>query len=209
VILKGGPDFTSESVIAYELGYRAQLNSAITTSISAFYNEYDDLRSTSFTPTTILPFYFANNLQGDTYGLEFSGNYRGSDTWSLHLGYTLLRERLRVKPGQFDLSNGINETADPKHQFSIRYSLNLPGHVELDSGLRWVDSLLTNNGPTAGTVPAYFELNTRVAWHASERLELSLVGQNLLHDHHTEYGFPDPTRAEIQRSLYGRLAWRY
>jgi iron complex outermembrane receptor protein len=209
VILKGGSGFTSESVIAYELGYRAQLNSAITTSISGFYNEYDDVRSTSITPTTILPFYFANNLQGDTYGLEFSGNYRVSDTWSLHLGYTLLRERLRVKAGQFDLSNGINETADPKHQLSIRYSLNLPGHVELDSGLRWVDSLLTNNGPTAGTVPAYFELNTRLAWHASERLEISLVGQNLLHDHHTEYGFPDPTRAEIQRSLYGRLAWRY
>ena len=209
VVLKGGSDFTSESVIAYELGYRAQLNSRFTTSVSGFYNEYNDVRSTSFTPATILPLYFANNLQGDTYGLEFSGNYQSTGAWSLHAGYTLLREHLRVKPGQFDLSNGINETADPKHQFSIRYSLNLPGHVELDSGLRWVDSLLTNNGPTAGTVPAYFELNTRLAWHASERLELSLVGQNLLHNHHAEYGFPDPTRVEIQRSLYGRLAWRY
>jgi hypothetical protein len=85
----------------------------------------------------------------------------------------------------------------------------LPGHVELDSALRWVDSLPTNNGPTAGTVPSYFELSTRLAWHASERLELSLVGQNLLHNHHPEYGFPDPTRVEIARSVYGRLAWRY
>lgn len=209
VLLKGGPDFASESVIAYELGYRARLNSTFTSSVSGFYNEYNDVRSTSFTPTTILPLYFANNLQGDTYGLEFGGNCQVTSAWSLHLGYTLLRERLRVAPGQFDLSNGINETADPKHQFSIRYSLNLPGHVELDSGLRWVDSLLTNNGPTAGTVPAYFELDTRLAWHASDRLELSLVGQNLLHNHHTEYGFPAPSRVEIQRSLYGRLAWRY
>jgi iron complex outermembrane receptor protein len=209
VLLEGGADFTSEAVIAYELGYRAQLNSTFTASVSGFYNEYDDVRSTSFTPTTILPLYFANNIQGDTYGVEFGGNFQVTSAWSLHLGYTLLRERLRVTPGQFDLSNGINETADPKHQFSIRYSLNLPGHVELDSGLRWVDSLLTNNGPTAGTVPAYFELNTRLAWHATDRLELSLIGQNLLHNHHTEYGFPAPTRVEIQRSLYGRLAWRY
>ncbi|MGB6308397.1 MAG: hypothetical protein WBF89_11420 [Steroidobacteraceae bacterium] len=27
--------------------------------------------------------------------------------------------------------------------------------------------------------------------------------------HHPEYGFPDPTRVEIQRSVYGKLAWRY
>jgi len=59
VVLKGGSDFTSESVIAYELGYRAQLNSRFTTSVSGFYNEYNDVRSTSFTPATILPLYFA------------------------------------------------------------------------------------------------------------------------------------------------------
>jgi iron complex outermembrane recepter protein len=49
----------------------------------------------------------------------------------------------------------------------------------------------------------------RMAWHASDRLELSLVGQNLLHDHHPEYGFPDAARVEIQRSAYGKLAWRF
>jgi len=209
VILKGGSDFTSEAMIAYELGYRAQLSSTFTTSVSAFYNQYNDVRSTSITPGTLLPFYFANNLEGDTYGLEFSGNYQVAEAWSLHAGYTLLRENLRVKPGQFDLSNGINETADPKHQLSLRSSLNLPGRVELDAGLRWVDSLLTNNGPTPGTVPSYFELDTRLAWHAGEHTELSLTGQNLLHSHHPEYGFPDPTRVEIQRSVYAKVAWRF
>jgi iron complex outermembrane receptor protein len=209
VAVKGGSDFTSEAVIAYELGYRAQLNSKFTASVSSFYNQYNDVRSTSITPVTILPLYFANNLKGDTYGLEFSGNYQVSDNWSLHAGYTLLREHLRVKPGQYDLSNARYETADPEHQFSIRSSLNLPWHAELDAGLRWVDTLQTYNGPTPGTVPAYFELNTRLAWHASERLELSLAGQNLLHNHHPEYGMPDPTRVEIQRSVYGKVAWRY
>ena len=209
VILKGGSDFTSEALIAYELGYRAQLTSTFTSSVSTFYNQYNDVRSTSITPVTLLPFYFANNLEGDTYGLEFSGNYQATDAWSLHAGYTLLRENLRVKPGQFDLSNGINETADPKHQVSMRSSLNLPWHIELDTGVRWVDSLLINNGPTPGTVPSYFELDTRLAWHAGEHLELSLAGQNLLHNHHPEYGFPGPTQVAIERSVYGKLAWRY
>jgi iron complex outermembrane receptor protein len=209
VVLKGGSDFTSEAMIAYELGYRAQLNSKLSTSLSSFYNQYNDVRSTSITPGTILPFFFANNLEGHTYGLEFSGDYQILENWSLHAGYTLLREHLSVERGAFDLSGARNETADPEHQFSIRSSVILPKRVELAAGLRWVDTLHTNNGPTPGTVPSYFELETRLAWHASDRLELSLVGQNLLHNHHPEYGFPDPTRQEIQRSAYGKVAWSY
>jgi len=209
VFLKGGSDFTSESVIAYELGYRMQLNSKATASVSGFYNRYNDVRSVSLTPVTVFPVYFANNLQGDTYGLEFSGNYQLSDAWSLHAGYTLLQEHMRVKPGGYDLNDALNETADPEHQFSLRSSLNLPGHAELDAGLRWVDTLRINKGSTIGTVPSYFELNARLAWHATRQLELSLAGQNLLHNRHPEYGFPDPARAEIQRSVYGKLAWRF
>ena len=209
VLLKGGPDFTSEALLAYELGYRAQFNSKLSTSVSTFYNQYNDVRSTSITPATLLPFFFANNLEGHTYGMEFSGDYQISDGWLLHAGYTLLKEHLRVKPGAFDLSNGLNETADPEHQFSIRTSLNLPGRMELAAGLRWVDKLEINNGPTVGTVPSYFELDSRLAWHASARLELSVVGQNLLHSRHVEYGFPDATRPEIERSVYGKFAWRY
>jgi iron complex outermembrane receptor protein len=209
VILKGGSDFTSETVIAYELGYRAQLNSRLSTSVSSFYNQYDHVRSTSITPRTLLPFFFANNLEGHTYGTEFSGDYQITELWSLHAGYTLLREHLLVKPGAFDLSNAHNETADPADQVSIRSSINLPRRVEFDAGLRWVDTLHTNNGPLPSTVPSYFELESRLAWHASDRLELSLVGQNLLHNHHPEYGFVDPSRQEIQRSAYGKISWRY
>ncbi|MGC1521061.1 MAG: TonB-dependent receptor [Steroidobacteraceae bacterium] len=209
VLLKGGPNFTSESVLAYEVGYRAQLNSALSTSVSTFYNEYNDVRSTSFTPGSILPLYFANNLQGDTYGLELSANYQLSEDWSLHGGYTLLKEHLRVKPGQFDLDDALNETADPQHQFSLRSSLSLPRHTEFSAALRWVDALHTNNGPTPGTVPSYFEVDTRMAWHATDRLELSLVGQNLLHGHHVEYGFPSPEQVAIERSAYAKLVWRY
>jgi iron complex outermembrane recepter protein len=209
ILLKGNPDFTSEALLAYELGYRAQLNSAFTASVSSFYNQYNDLRSTSYTPATILPLYFANNLEGDTYGLEFSGNYQVTEDWSLHAGYTLLRENLRVKPGEYDLDGALNETADPRGQFSIRSALNLSRRTEFMAALRWVDTLHTNNGPTPGTVPSYFELDTRLAWHVSTRLELSLAGQNLLHDRHPEYGFPEPTRVEIERSVYGKFAWRY
>jgi iron complex outermembrane receptor protein len=208
-ILEGRSSFVSETVIAYELGYRAQLGPKLSGSISTFFNSYDHLRSVSLTPTTIVPLFFANNLEGETYGIELNANYQLLDWWRLHAGYNLLKEDIRVKPGRFDLSQGRNETADPEQQFSLRSSMDLPHNVELDTALRWVDTLHNNNGSTVGTVPSYFELDIRLAWQITKKLELSIAGQNLLHDHHPEYGFPSPAREEIGRSIYGKVAWRW
>jgi iron complex outermembrane receptor protein len=112
-----------------------------------------------------------------------------------------------------DATNATNETADPEQQFSLRSSMDLPRAVQLDTVLRWVDQLHINNGPTGGAVvgivPSYFELDTRIAWHATKRLEISLVGQNLLHAYHVEYGFPSPQREAIERSVFGKITWGF
>ncbi|HTB80694.1 MAG TPA: TonB-dependent receptor [Opitutaceae bacterium] len=212
-VLNGGANFASETVIAYEVGYRAQLGSKTTTSISTFYNDYDHVRSTTpgrpGFPSLGFPLVFQNNLEGKTYGAEVSASYQLFDWWRLRGSYDLLREHLSVKPGQVDFSNALNETADPEQQWSVRSSMDLPQNLSLDAGLRWVDVLHINNGPNVGTVPSYFELDVRLGWNVTKRLELSVVGQNLLHDHHPEYGFPGPTQEEIQRSVYGKAVWRY
>lgn len=207
-LINGNTDFDSETVIAWEAGYRARNTASISTSVSAFYNVYDNIRSISITPNTILPFFISNNVAGHTYGIEFTGDLQLSDNWSMHAGYNFLQERLHVKAGQFDLSDARNETADPKHQISLRTSIDLSERLELDAGLRWVDTLPNNDAQTPGTVPAYVDLNMRIAWHLGNELELSVAGQNLLHRQHPEYGFPKPDRAEIERSVYGKLVWR-
>jgi iron complex outermembrane receptor protein len=196
-------------VIAYELGYRARLGQKVTASISTFYNDYDQIRSTSLTPVTILPFFFENNLEGKTYGGELSANYQVLDWWRLHGGYNLLKEHIRVKPGETDFNNALNETGDPEHQYALRSSMDLPHNVQLDANLRWVDELHVNNAGVAETVPSYHELDVRIGWRPISSLELSVVGQNLLHNHHPEFGPPSPTRVEIQRSVYGKIAWRF
>jgi iron complex outermembrane receptor protein len=209
LLLEGSSAFVSEKVIAYELGYRAELDAKAAASLSAFYNDYTDVRSTSFTPATVVPLFFANNLEGETHGLEFSGSYQALPGWQLRAGYDLLLENIGVKPGATDINDAHNETADPEHQFSVTSSLDLPGSVTLDVRLRWVGALVINSGATLGTVPSYHELNVRLAWRPVSRLELSLVGQNLLHASHPEYGFPGPGQEEIQRNLYGEAVWRY
>jgi iron complex outermembrane receptor protein len=208
-ILQGSGAYGSEYVTAYELGYKGRISPNMTASVSSFHNDYRDVRSTSFTPGTIIPLFFANNLAGHTDGVELTANWRLTEFWSARAGYDFLQEHLHVRPGQFDLNGGLNETADPRHQFSVHSSMNLPGHLDLDAALRWVNTLHTNNGAVAGVVPAYFELDSRIGWRVSPQFELSVVGQNLLHDRHPEYGFPSPERVEIGRSVYGKVAWRY
>jgi iron complex outermembrane receptor protein len=214
--LKGNPDFAPETLVAYEAGYRAALGSRLTLSLSTFYNDYQHLRSTTLTPTNATyiypyPVYFQNNLEGDTYGVELGASYQLREWWRLRLGYDLLRENIHVRSGQVDATGATNETADPQQQVSLRSSMDLPASLKLDATLRWVDQFDINSGPTGGSVvglvPSYFELDSRLAWALTTRLELALVGQNLLHAYHVEYGYPSPTREQIARSVFAKLIW--
>jgi len=209
VVLSGNDQFKSESVIAYEVGYRALLSRQVIVSLALFHNEYKDIRSTSFTPATLLPFYFENNLYGESQGLELSLNYQAAHWWQWQLGYNYLRNDIRVKAGTFDLNNGNNENADPKNQLSLRSSMNLGSSTTLDIGYRWIDKLPTDDGPQLVYVPSYSELDLRLAHAIGQHLELALVGRNLLHDHHQEYGVPSPLTEEVSRSIFMKLQLRY
>ena len=84
--------FVSEKVVAYELGYRAQLGSqGVRRPLGLLQRLYWTSGARGFTPRTILPFFFANNLAGETHGLEFNGSYQALPWWQLRAGYDLLK----------------------------------------------------------------------------------------------------------------------
>jgi iron complex outermembrane receptor protein len=214
VILEGGSRFESENLTAYELGWRAQLGHTGVVSVSTFLHEYDDLRSTSMGPPDPVfglpfPFFYENNLEGRTYGVEISTSWQVTDRWMLRASYNRLEEDLRIKPGRTDFNNALNETADPRHQAALRSSVDLPGNLEFDAGLRWVDRLRVNNAGVPVRVSDYAELDVRLGWRPRPGIELSLVGRNLLHDRHREYTRSNAPDVLVQRSVHGKLAWRF
>lgn len=74
--------------------------------------------------------------------------------------------------------------------------------MRLDAGVRAI-------GAIAGQqVPAYAELGVRLTWSPVPNLDLALVGQNLLHARHAEFGAA-ATRREIERGVYGTVEWRF
>ncbi|HWK73927.1 MAG TPA: TonB-dependent receptor [Povalibacter sp.] len=199
-----GSDFQSETLLAYELGWRVQPHEDLSLSLSSFYNDYDELRSAEPGPPPLgIPLTFGNGVQGSSYGLELAAVYQVSQRWRLRGGYTFLKKDLRLKPGSHDLNDASVESDDPRHQLLIQSMLDLPGDLRLDGVARYVDALPDPH------VPAYVSLDLRLAWNPTEHLELSLVGQNLLDERHAEFVPASPAPRAIERSVYGQIAWRH
>jgi iron complex outermembrane receptor protein len=209
LVLRGASGFDSETVVAYELGYRAQLGPRWSASLAAFYNEYDRVRSLRATPITILPLYFANDLEGTTRGIEISADGKLCEGWRVHLGYSPLWEDIKVKPGYMDINQGRNETADPQQRFTLRTSLDLPRGVELDAALRRTSTRELNSGQDIGRIPAFWDMDLRLGWRPRAGLEVSLSGRHTLHAHQVEYGFPNSAQVAIGRSVFGKIVWQF
>ncbi len=201
VLARGSDDFQPESLVAGELGYRIQPSPLFSVEASAFRHRISDLRSQELPPTG-LPVVIGNTLIGDVHGAEVGVNVQPTRWWRGHVGYTWLHTRISRTSGSRDVGGGTTEANDPGHFVSARSSFNLPRRVELDVMLRAVGSL-----PNP-TVPAYGELDLRAGWWATARVEVWLAGQDLLHDHHPEFGPALPTRVEFQRSIRAGITFR-
>jgi iron complex outermembrane receptor protein len=203
-LLAGSSHFTAESLLAYELGYRVQPRTGLLFDLAAFYNVYDHLRSFQpAAPPAVFPYHFDNQLNAETWGLEGRMSWQAAPWWRLHADYAYFDKNLRLDPGSLDPTGGKAEGNDPRSRAVLRSLMNLPRGFELDGTLRYVARL------PSPVVPAYTELDLRLGWQASDRLELALVGQNLLHSRHPEFGPPTPLREEVQRGAYGKVTWRF
>jgi len=196
--------YKSEEVIAYEVGYRIQLRQRLSYDITTFYNVYDRLRSIENIPGGP---YFRNEFEGDGYGFSVSQNFRALEWWRLRLNYSYLETRLKPTANHQGLGipgTGIEaEGNDPRNLFSAQSLLNLPFNLEFDQVLRFVDKLPNPK------VPAYFEIDLRLAWHPTANLELALIARNLLDNQHPEIGPDLATREEVERSIFGKVTWRF
>lgn len=203
-LLWSDPGYDSEEVLAYELGWRVQPKDELSLSIAAFFNEYDELRSAAPGPPPFgLPITIRNGVRGESHGVEFSALYEAASWWRLRGGYTYFHKDLEVQPGRVDLNNATAESNDPEHQIVIQSLIDLPADLELDAVLRHVQAL------PSPAVESYTELDVRLGWRPLASLEFALVGSNLLDGSHPEFVPSSPAPREIERSVHGRVTWRY
>jgi len=215
VELHGDRGFQSEELLAFEFGSRFRAADRLFLDLAAFYNLYDDLLTveprlpyldtTSSPPYLVAPSVIDNRMSGMAYGAELAADAQVRDYWRLRAAYTFLDIHIDLDEDS-SYAPGLEwEGVSPQHQLSLRSSLDLPRGLELDLWGRYVDAL-----PDA-ELDSYLNLDARFGWNLTDRLELSLVGQNLLDAQHAEFRSPHgPTlNSDAQRGAYGVLRWRF
>jgi len=212
----GNPRLDDEALIAYELGYRTAIADRLSLDCAAFYNDYHHqetiepaapfFENTPAPPHLVMPITYENLMHGEAHGIEFAANWKVTNRWTLSPGYGFERLHMRVAPTSQDTTSAAEaEGSTPAHAAQLR------SHLDLSHGFAWDSSAYFVDRLVAIGVPSYTRLDTQLSWQFAERASLSLVGQNLLQDHHAE--FVDDTESArttlIKRSAYAKLSWRF
>jgi outer membrane receptor for monomeric catechols len=145
-------------------------------------------------------------MYGTTEGLEAYLNWRVTSRWTLSPAYSFLEMHLHLEASSQD-SFSVTDTqgSNPGHQAQLR------SHVELSSGFTW-DTRAYFVGPLpAQFVPSYTRLDSQLTWRLAEHLQLSVTGQNLLKDHHTEFNdqLQLVNSTQVKRSAYAKITWQF
>jgi iron complex outermembrane receptor protein len=201
----GDAGFMSESVVAYEAGYRFQPGNHLGLDAAVFYDLHRDVFSlepdASFREDgrIVLPLRIANGLEGHSAGFELAADVRPRPDWRLQASYAFLDLALRVKPESRDTTQEATEDDSPRHKILLRASWTAGSALEIDGFFRRLSAF------PSGTVPGHSSLGARVAWRPRPAFELSVVGEDLLSAHHLEV----PASPEVKRSLRAGVAWRF
>lgn len=196
-------ELSPEILWAYELGYRIHPIESLSFDATVFYNDYDQLftSSSSFIPAppTLLSVR-VNEGTAESFGAELAARWRPFAWWQLQLAYSYLDLQVHAPN---DRPAEAVEGQSPAHQASLLSSWNLGNQVQFDGWLRFVDEL-----PAPG-IAEHLNLDLRVAWRPRPHWELSVVGQNLLDDSDYEFRFLASQRWARPRGVYGKVSWNF
>jgi iron complex outermembrane receptor protein len=216
VAIVGNPHFNDEGLIAYEAGFRTAVFEHLSIDLAAYYNDYSTQETTEPAapffantpppPHLVSPLTYENLMHGEAHGFEIAVNWRATARWTLSPGYAFEQIHMHLDSTSQDTGSVLNgEGSSPVHSAEVRSHLDLMHGIAWDASAYFVDRL------RSGEIPAYTRVDTGLTWRWTERLSCSVVGQNLVRDHHLE--FVDDTGSVIstlvKRGAYAKLTWQF
>ena len=195
-IVRGGPDFRSETANVLELGHRAQFGD-LSGSVTVFRQNYKGLRAGL--PGEPLPNTVRNLVEGPVDGIEAWAQWQATERWRLSAGWLGLHKDLRFSGGLSPQTRSFPGLGnDPRSQVSLRSSVDAGAAGEFDLMARRVGRL------TDPVLPAYTSVDARWGLQVSPALTLSVLGTNLLDKRHVEFS----GGSEIGRRLLLQATWQ-
>jgi iron complex outermembrane receptor protein len=204
VVAVGNEAFQAETMRALDVGYRITPAPGLSAEVVAFAYTYDRLRSASLPPSGQPPALIDNGLNGTSRGIELALAAQVAPFWRVTTADTHQRVGFSLDTNVTEVNRSSAEGNDPRHVFVMRHSFTA-GDMESDLIARAVGAL------PSPAVPGYTELDARVAFLLNPRLEIALIGRDLLHGAHPEFG-PSPSqsrRVELERAVRLQIGVRF
>ncbi len=214
--LTGNEDYDSESVTAWEIGYRHQITPRVFVDATTYYNDYKNLRTFDAVPATvrldvpnlaytyIYNLTYGNQAEAHSTGFELAANWAPLEAWQLKLAYSYFN--LVVEPDAGHDGLGALELSDqsPQHQALLRSQHELGDLWEFDWTVKYMDELPDDE------IEAYTDMDLRLGYRATPEVDLALVGRDIFSSPRTEFQdtIQGPYRTEMARSVHLQATWR-
>jgi iron complex outermembrane receptor protein len=213
IVVAGNPNFKSEDLIGYEIGYRRLVTKRLFVDMAGFWNQYTRLQSFSAPivsasgGNTYITIQYQNQIAGSTSGFEIAPRLDVARWWRVNSTYSFLNSDFQA----FGPTSNISDTgsvstydqSSPKHDVNVQSKLDLPLRFQFDQVYRYVSAL------PAQKVRAYQTMDLRLGRSLGRNLAFEMVGQSLFQNEHYEWGTGDPTQplVGIYRAAYVKLTF--
>jgi iron complex outermembrane receptor protein len=210
------PNFQSEDLNGYELGYRRMVKKKLYVDVATFFNQYSNVFSEELTggPSIedepppqhlIVTAQFGNSYKATTEGGEVVAEWQPKDFWRLTGSYSFLEMHIKVANNSaIQVGSPLaTQGSSPQHQVLVQSNFDLPKSVTADFQIRYVSSL------PGLQIPSYWTGDLSLGWHVSKQVLLSAVGQNLFQPSHYESSYDPRGPVGIRRAFFGRVTWRW
>lgn len=190
--------------MTYELGYRVEPVDNVSLDLATFYNDGSGLRGADYAsqgfaltpvPHVIQYMIMGNFASYRSYGWELASEWQPTQGWRLRGAYAYWNGNA-VQAGFDGVTTNTSVLGQtPHNQFSLRSSADLPGDLESDITVRYVDALAYTS------VGAYAAVDAKLGWRPIEWFDLSLVGQNLIGPAHSEFDATTDNLASVEARI--------
>jgi len=207
------PNFRSEQLNGYELGYRGLEARQFYVDVSGFYNHYGDLFSEDLVRApyvepnpapvhVLIPAQFGNGLVARTTGMEVAPQWRPRPWWRLAGSYSFLDMHVKKAANSMDIGSAPTvQGSSPEYQAIIQTGFDLPKSVSVDMQARYVSAL------PGLKVPSFWTADSSAQWAATHHIRFTAAGQNLLQPHHVEFVYDPGPPVGIRRGFYGEITF--
>ena len=179
------PNFGSEHLTAWELGYRFHPSRKWSADLSTFYFHYDQLRHpvTTVAAGTLNPILanlsFTNQGFGYSHGAELSLYWQASEDLILQPGLSHINVDWRNPDGS------PSRQDSPSYIFNLAIQKKYSRNRRLDLHFRCVSGFtargLVGDVPSSPVeIPGYEQIDARFSWKLTNGWKISLEGRNLL-----------------------------